>query len=306
MSTPSQPAPANGGVDSKLKIFLLPNLFTAANLFCGFLALTKIVEADLNAATYPAVIRQALFFILLACIFDLLDGRVARMGGFESPFGREFDSLADIVSFGIAPALLVHDIVLQEFERMVSGGGWLIACVYLVCGAMRLARFNCLAARESQDPDSAKSFRGCPIPAAAGVIVSLTLTLLWLDGENREIGRWKYALPVLMLLLSYLMVSNLEYPSFKSINFRTRRSFHWALVSILVVFMLIMAWQWMPTVIFVSYLLYGLARPWVSRRWRQEIENLAEAPPEENASSSAANGDAEPPTEAKSDPASLI
>ena len=132
----------------------------------------------------------------------------------------------------------MHDIVLQEFERVVNGGGWLIACVYLVCGAMRLARFNCLAARENKDPDSAKSFRGCPIPAAAGVIVSLTLTLLWLDGENREIGRWKYALPVLMLLLSYLMVSSLEYPSFKAINFRTKRSFHWVLISILVVALL--------------------------------------------------------------------
>ena len=93
----------------KLHIYLLPNLFTAGNLFCGFLALTKIVEADLADGNYHDV-KVALTLILLACIFDLLDGRVARMGGYESPFGREFDSLADIVSFGVAPAFLVQAI----------------------------------------------------------------------------------------------------------------------------------------------------------------------------------------------------
>src|SRR5262245_46759240 len=98
------------GEESRLKIYLLPNLLTAGNLFCGFLALTRIVEADTNAPGFEAVIREALFFILLACIFDLLDGRVARLGGYESPFGREFDSLADVVSFGVAPAFLVHRI----------------------------------------------------------------------------------------------------------------------------------------------------------------------------------------------------
>jgi CDP-diacylglycerol--serine O-phosphatidyltransferase len=258
-------------------------------------------QPDLEHQRY----HWAIGFILAACVFDALDGRLARMQGQSSDFGREFDSLSDIVSFGIAPALLVHDIVLQEFERVVNGAGWLIACVYLVCGAMRLARFNCLAARENKDPDSSKSFRGCPIPAAAGVIVSLTLTLLWLDQGNREIGRWKYALPVLMLLVSYLMVSSLEYPSFKAITFRTKRSFHWAIISILLVALLAIAWQWMPTVIFVSYLLYGLVRPWVSRKWRQEIETLAELPGEENGSSAAAN-DPEAATESKTDPATLI
>src|SRR5689334_13725978 len=101
----------DGGAGEKLKIYFLPNLMTAGNLFCGFLALTRIVEADINAANFNTIIRHALLFILLACIFDLLDGRLARMGGAESPFGREFDSLADVVSFGVAPAFLVHRIV---------------------------------------------------------------------------------------------------------------------------------------------------------------------------------------------------
>src|ERR1043166_3126419 len=89
--------------EPKLKIYFLPNLLTAGNLFCGFVALTKIVEADLSTDLGFNKIQHALGFILLACIFDLFDGRVARMGGVESPFGREFDSLADLVSFGVAP-----------------------------------------------------------------------------------------------------------------------------------------------------------------------------------------------------------
>src|SRR5205807_8427243 len=97
----------------QLKIYFLPNLLTAGNLFCGFVALTKIVEADLSTGDYQPI-RVALGFILLACIFDLFDGRVARMGGVESPFGREFDSLADLISFGVAPAFLVHRVVLKH------------------------------------------------------------------------------------------------------------------------------------------------------------------------------------------------
>ncbi|WP_009962661.1 CDP-diacylglycerol--serine O-phosphatidyltransferase [Verrucomicrobium spinosum] len=251
------------------RIFVLPNLMTAGNLLCGFLASLHIVGRFQPDDGHQRYI-WAIGLILLACFFDLLDGRLARMTGQSSSFGREFDSLADVVSFGVAPALLMHDIVLAEFEQSMTGLGWLIACIYLVCGAMRLARFNCLAAMPHQGGST--HFRGCPIPVAAGVIVSLTLFLLWLDGSNREIGRWRYALPVLMLILSYLMVSNVEYPSFKAVNFRTRRSFHWVLVSILVLFFTVRYWQWMPMVLFVSYLAYGLVRPWISRRWRQQLE----------------------------------
>src|SRR5690242_17100370 len=109
---PANPVTETGDDSSKLKIYFLPNLMTAGNLFCGFVAITKIVEADSAAPDFYSTIRHAIFFILLACIFELLDGRVARWGGAESPFGREFDSLADVVSFGVAPAFLVHRIVL--------------------------------------------------------------------------------------------------------------------------------------------------------------------------------------------------
>src|SRR5213592_1066950 len=155
--------PPEDGIEPKLKIYFLPNLLTAGNLFCGFVALTKIVEADISTGNFQEI-KVAMGFILLACIFDLFDGRVARMGGVESPFGREFDSLADLISFGAAPAFLVHRVVLKD----VFGGhpelGWFIASIYLLCGAFRLARFNCLSA---QSPGGgSKDFLGFPIPSA--------------------------------------------------------------------------------------------------------------------------------------------
>ncbi len=257
---------------------LLPTLMTAGNILSGFVAILQIFKGREGEVTVHYY--YAIGCILAACLFDVLDGRLARLGGQESAFGRELDSLADIISFGLAPALLVHDIVLGSIEDQFRGLGWLIASGYLVCGAMRLARFNCLAAMEEKC--SSKSFRGCPIPAAAGVISSLTLFLLWWDGNDRPVGNWKYFLPVLMITLSCLMVSNIEYPSFKSVNWRTKRSFNWVLISIVVIAFSAINWQWMPAVLFVSYLLYGLVRPWVSRRWRREIEIEPEVPEESN------------------------
>src|SRR3954462_3021746 len=152
----AEPAP-----QPKLKIYFLPNLMTAGNLFCGFVALTKIVEAA-PGDYHP--IRVALGFIFLAGIFDMLDGRVARMGGVESPFGREFDSLADLISFGAAPAFLVHKIVLKDIAIFEGRQeiGWFISSIYLLCGAFRLARFNCLSAMA--DGSASKDFLGFPIP----------------------------------------------------------------------------------------------------------------------------------------------
>src|SRR5258705_13925157 len=147
MPSPAPNPQAND--EAKLKIYFLPNLLTAGNLFCGFVALTKIVEANLSNGDFPPdfqPIKVALGFILLACIFDLFDGRVARMGGVESPFGREFDSLADLISFGVAPAFLVHRVVLKDVFQGHAELGWFISSIYLLCGAFRLARFNCLSA----------------------------------------------------------------------------------------------------------------------------------------------------------------
>src|ERR1017187_4126576 len=209
METPPPNPPLNGTGEPKLKIYFLPNLLTAANLFCGFVALTKIVEANISGGEYEQI-KVALGFILLACIFDLFDGRVARMGGVESPFGREFDSLADLISFGAAPAFLVHRVVLREVFVSRPELGWFIASIYLICGALRLARFNCLSAMPGGG--GGKEFLGFPIPAAAGLVASLTLFLMWdEDKADLSTGPWRYLLPAILLFLSVMMVSEVKY-----------------------------------------------------------------------------------------------
>jgi CDP-diacylglycerol---serine O-phosphatidyltransferase len=266
----------------KLRIYLLPNLFTGGNLFCGFLAITKIVEADL-VAPYPAI-KQALFLILLACILDLLDGRVARLGGFESPFGREFDSLADIVSFGVAPAFLVHRVVLRDVFASVPQLGWFIASVYLICGAFRLARFNCLADMpkdkdEKGDKDD-NAFLGFPIPAAAGMVASLTLLLMSWDEKDFAQGSWRYILPVILLMLSFMMVSEVEYPSFKKITWKTRHPFRKMVLVILIFGFVLLHWETVLPVVapllFTVYLIYGFVRKRISAKMRRDLENAGE------------------------------
>ncbi|HEY6206763.1 MAG TPA: CDP-diacylglycerol--serine O-phosphatidyltransferase [Chthoniobacterales bacterium] len=256
------------------KIYLLPNLMTAGNLFCGFTACLKMLEGALLQASNPDaagdLFHTAIWCVLGAFIFDFLDGRIARLGGNESAFGREFDSLADIVSFGLAPALMVYRVVLQEFPRAC----WLIAFVYLACGALRLARFNTAAANHEREGSSntTKNFTGFPIPAAAGLIASITLFLLWLaEGEHR-LGNWRFLLPPLLLFLSFMMFSQFEYPSFKAINWRTKKSIPRFLAIILILIFTVLNYEWMPAVLFLAYLLYGFLRPWLSREWRREIE----------------------------------
>lgn len=258
MSEPNEP-----------KIYLLPNLMTAGNLFCGFAAVLRIIEASLLVAaghTAGSLYHEAIAFILGACVFDLLDGRLARLGGHESIFGREFDSLADVVSFGVAPALLVYQIVLRDFQKT----GWLIAFFFLLCGTLRLARFNCMSTPPGEKPD--KDFQGFPIPAAAGLIASLTLLMLWLQADDRAIGPWKFALPVLLLFLSFMMFSRVRYPSFKGLNWRTQRSIPAFLGLIALLAFTAMNYRWMPAVLFVSFLLYGFVRPFISKAIRSEIE----------------------------------
>ncbi len=254
----------------ELKIYFLPNLLTAGNLFCGFLALTKIVEAKADA-NYNHTIGLAIFFILLACIFDLFDGRVARMGGVESPFGREFDSLADVVSFGVAPAFLVHRIVLRDLNPPELG--WFISSVYLICGALRLARFNCLSAMGFS---SGKEFMGFPIPAAAGLVASLTMFLLWCDEKEFATNAWRFLLPAIMILLSIMMVSEVKYPSFKSVDFRSKRPFTKMVAILVFIGLILVAWKsvlpWLLPLGFTSYLVYGFVRPRLSRENRRKIE----------------------------------
>jgi CDP-diacylglycerol---serine O-phosphatidyltransferase len=260
--------------DQPSKIYLLPNLMTTGNLFCGFTATLKILEGALlqssNADLAAARFHEAIWFVLGAFVFDFLDGRIARLGGHESSFGREFDSLADIVSFGLAPALMVYRVVLNEFPNAC----WIIASIYLLCGALRLARFNTVSANHERGATSngGKNFTGFPIPAAAGLIASITLFLLWLAEGEHHLGKWRFVLPPLLIFLSFMMFSRFEYPSFKAINWRTKKSIPRFLGIILILILTVLYYEWMPAVLFLSYLLYGFLRPWLSREWRREIE----------------------------------
>ena len=273
MQTPSLHSPGHETAESKLKIYFLPNLLTAGNLFCGFVALTKIVEADITVGNFQQI-KVALGFILLACIFDLFDGRVARMGGVESPFGREFDSLADLISFGAAPAFLVHRIVLRDVFGDHPQFGWFIASIYLICGAFRLARFNCLAAQSNSG--GGKDFLGFPIPSAAGLVSSLTLLIIQLNEKDKSLGRWKYLLVVVLLFLSAMMVSTVRYPSFKSLGLRSKSTFTKSILVALFVGSLLVLWEmilfYVLPAFFTLYLVYGFIRPRISRHWRREIE----------------------------------
>ncbi|HTV39573.1 MAG TPA: CDP-diacylglycerol--serine O-phosphatidyltransferase [Candidatus Sulfotelmatobacter sp.] len=259
--------------EEKLKIYFLPNLLTAGNLFCGFVALTKIVDADSYSEHYFDQIKLALAFILLACIFDLLDGRVARMGGVESPFGREFDSLADLISFGAAPAFLVQRVVLADVFGQYKQISWFIASIYLLCGAFRLARFNCLA---MMGGGSSKDFLGFPIPSAAGLVASLTLLIMHFNTNGKSLGPWNYVIAAVLLFLSAMMVSTVRYPSFKSLGLRSTNTFTKAIgVAIFIGALFILQEKILYYVLpafFTSYLVYGFVRPSLSRAWRKEIE----------------------------------
>lgn len=277
----SRPAPP---AEPRLKIYFLPNLLTAGNLFCGFVALTRIVEANLAPDPVTGMvnwmpIKFALACILLACIFDLFDGRVARMGGHESPFGREFDSLADLVSFGVAPAFLVHRVVLRHaLPDEYAEFGWFIASIYLLCGAFRLARFNCLSAL--QLPGAGKDFLGFPIPSAAGLVASLTLFIIKLNEKEKDLGRWGYLLPVVLIFLSAMMVSEVRYPSFKALGLRTTTTFLKVIIAAMFVgFLLILREKilyYVLPIFFTAYLVYGFVRPRLSRAMRREIEEEEE------------------------------
>jgi len=274
------------------RIFLLPNLMTAGNLIFGFLAVLKILDGSIQREKdnpdWAHLYYVSILCILAACVFDLLDGRLARLGGKESPFGREFDSLADIVSFGVAPALLVFKIVLYAIPHQI---GWLIAGFYLLCGALRLARFN--IASTYNLGTGTRNFTGFPIPAAAGVISSITLLIIsnYQNEAQFSSGYGGIGLAALMVFLAFMMFSKFEYPSFKGFNWRTQFSLPKFIGAVILFWLNIIYYTWMPAVMFVSYLLYGFLRPFISRAWRREIEEedddepsappVASTPPED-------------------------
>jgi CDP-diacylglycerol--serine O-phosphatidyltransferase len=184
-------------------IYLLPTCFTVGNLFCGFFSL---VEASRGRYEIAAIL------IIVAGILDGLDGRIARMTGTTSEFGLQFDSMADVVSFGVAPAFLSYRWALAPFDRI----GWLIAFLYVICAATRLARFNIQHAVADK-----RHFVGLPSPPAAGVLASVAFAFPG-PPPNRTVA---VSLAVLTAGVALLMVSRLRYRSFKDFDLRNRRSY---------------------------------------------------------------------------------
>tara|TARA_B100001248_G_scaffold261923_1_gene254995 strand:+ start:20179 stop:20997 length:819 start_codon:yes stop_codon:yes gene_type:complete len=242
------------------RIYLLPNLFTAGNLFFGYLAIINCIEARYSMENEVAhhLYIYAVWFIIFACICDVLDGLVARLGGRESLFGKEFDSIADVVSFGVAPALMVFFLILPPTEGLpvFRQAGWLIGFIYLLCAGVRLARFNVLTTPllpKEKDGES-KAFQGFPTTAAAGTIASLALVIMRFD----DLRWFSILLPALMLLIAWLMVSSIPYPSIKSINWHAEARMRPFVLVVALVSVGFLFRECAFAVFFLCYIFYGL------------------------------------------------
>jgi len=241
-------------IKMKRGVYILPNLFTTGNLFCGFWAIIGVFQEDYF---YAAVA------ILLASVFDALDGKVARLSGSTSKFGVQYDSLADLVSFGMAPAVLAFSWALRPYGRF----GWLAAFLFVVCGALRLARFNVMAAA-----GDTKYFKGLPIPAAASVIALTILVYLRLIETA-----WVKDIVILVMIyvLAFLMVSNIRYSSFKELNLAKRKPFS---IFIFVVLTLVVIVYEPVLVLFAFILAYTFSGPigmflaWQKRKALKKME----------------------------------
>jgi len=231
----------NGKTVRRRGVYFLPNLFTTAALFGGFYAVIAAMRGSYESAAI------AIFF---AMVFDGLDGRVARLTHTTSKFGAEYDSLADMVSFGVAPALVTFSWALGGLGKF----GWAVSFIYVACAALRLARFN------TQIEEADKNFfTGLPSPAAAAVIAAL----VWVCQEEGLVGSaLPYELSVLIgcltALIGVLMMVNVPYYSFKGLNLRERVPF---VVMILVVFLFGLVTLDPPRVLLVAFVIYALSGP---------------------------------------------
>jgi CDP-diacylglycerol--serine O-phosphatidyltransferase len=233
-------------------VYLLPNLLTSMSLFGGFYAVVATLDHEFVYAS---------FAIFASCVFDALDGRVARMTGSTSRFGVEYDSLADVVAFGVAPAILAYIWALKDYGRF----GWLAAFLYVACGALRLARFNV-----QSDTVQKKQFLGLPIPAAAATIAASVLFFAELD---LPAGVMKVFTPILLYALAFLMVSAVRYNSFKESNLFKSRHFD-AVVGAILLFVIVLI---QPAIsLFVITTVYMLSGPasYLFRR-RKPVEETA-------------------------------
>ncbi|TLY15708.1 MAG: CDP-diacylglycerol--serine O-phosphatidyltransferase [Nitrospirae bacterium] len=218
--------------------YLIPNVLTSGNLFSGLFAILAVFNANYLAAAIA---------ILVALVFDVLDGKSARLMNSTSQFGVEYDSLADLVSFGVAPGLLIYSWALSGHDMLGSA----VMFAFVACGALRLARYNVMTASAES-----KHFTGLPIPAAASVIA----TLVVFDHHILRMGAEVKPLLILImtLTLAFLMVSTIKYRSFKDLKFRGGSHFNYLVWAILGL-MLVVAWpQVMLFVLFAGYAVSGI------------------------------------------------
>lgn len=217
-------------------IYILPNLFTTGSLFAGFYSMVATMGGNYHAAA---------LWVLASAIFDGLDGKVARLTGTASKFGVEYDSLADLVSFGVAPGLLMYAWALKPFGRL----GWLAAFLFVVCGALRLARFNVQVATVES-----KRFIGLPTPAAASMVCA---TVLLFFHQGWPSSYKQAAILILIYSLAFLMVSNFRYYSFKDPGIVKRQPFAFLVLAILLLIVIAAEPVIMLFLIFFSYMLSG-------------------------------------------------
>ena len=210
-------------------IYVLPNLFTAASLFCGFFSLLRTLQEDFYSAAV---------FILVSGLFDGMDGKIARYTNTTTRFGVEFDSLADVIAFGVAPGILVFAWALEPFGRL----GWLAAFLFVVCGALRLARFNIQV-----NTVESRYFSGLPTPAAA-VMIATAILVFYKLGDT---GISKHlTILITTYILAFLMVSTVKYYGFKDIELFRRKPFRWLVIAILLI--IVVAYE-------PEYTLFGLS-----------------------------------------------
>ncbi|MES2856484.1 MAG: CDP-diacylglycerol--serine O-phosphatidyltransferase, partial [Bdellovibrionota bacterium] len=210
-------------------------LITTMNLFFGFAAIVQAIKGEFLFAAYA---------IVAAAVFDLLDGRVARITQSTSKFGAEYDSLCDLVSFGVAPGLLLYLWALQPFGRI----GWLVSFLFCACGALRLARFNVQATIVEK-----AYFQGLPIPMAAGIVASSVLAFIDLGWEPRG----SVILLLMAGLLAFVMVSTFRYRSFKDIDLKSRLPFKYLVVGVVLLFGVAIRPEVMLFVVFMAYATLG-------------------------------------------------
>jgi CDP-diacylglycerol--serine O-phosphatidyltransferase len=220
----------------KRGIYILPNLFTSASLFGGFFAIIAAIQGRYETAAIA---------ILISCVFDGLDGKVARLTHSTSLFGTEYDSLSDLVAFGVAPGILAFQWALEPFGRL----GWMACFVFVICGALRLARFNV-----QKDSVEANFFKGLPIPAAASFIASMVLFTKALGGFS---GSKHIVIIVLVYVLSFLMVSSIHYISFKEFDLKKQKPFNVLVAIILILIVVAYKPKIMLFLILTGYILSG-------------------------------------------------